>query len=97
MVNEPHAFHFSLDGSNYYIRPIYTEDKALLQQGFRELSKASKYFRFLNYQRELTSYQLKYLTEVDGVNHVAWGILDVTGSEPVPVGVGRFIRLPDAS
>jgi hypothetical protein len=97
MVNEPHAFHFSFFFNDTATTEIYTEDKALLQQGFRELSKASKYFRFLNYQRELTSYQLKYLTEVDGVNHVAWGILDVTGSEPVPVGVGRFIRLPDAS
>jgi hypothetical protein len=38
---------------------------------------------------------LKYFTEVDGVNHVSWGILDETHEEPIGVGIGRFIRLKD--
>ena len=89
------AFKFSLDGHTYLVRPIEPDDKELLTEGFEHLSPESRYFRFLAFQSHLTEYQLKYFTEVDGINHIAWGILDVTSTKPIPVGVGRFIRLKD--
>lgn len=96
MTNALHPFRLERSGRVFLVRPISPGDKALLQRGFTELSAESKYFRFFAYQRRLSDAQLRYFTEVDGVDHVAWGILDVTRAEAVPVAVGRFIRLAES-
>ena len=63
--------------------------------GFRELSEKSRYLRFFAHQNELSEAQLKFFTEVDDQNHVAWGIMDVTHFDAIPAGTGRFIRLKE--
>ena|ERR1051325_10891545 len=73
-----HPFHFVKEEKKFLARPILPLDKALLQKGFSELSERSRYFRFFALQYKLTDNQLKYFTEVDGMNHVAWIILDET-------------------
>lgn len=89
----PHSFRINLNNKEFLFRPLVAADKVLLKKGFSELSDQSKYFRFFAYQRELTETQLKYFTEVDGINHVAWGTLDESLQEPKGVAVGRFVRL----
>lgn len=84
-----------MQGVRYHARPVVPDDKALLLRGFEHLSEESRYFRFLSHQHRLTDRQLEYFTEVDGVNHIAWGILDVSGAESEPVGIGRFIRMKE--
>lgn len=88
-------FHFSSNGLRFHVRPIKPSDKKLFQRGFSELSERSRYLRFFTIDSKLSDYQLNYFTNVDGINHVAWGMLDETGDEPKPVGVGRFVRLKD--
>jgi len=88
-------FHFTVEGTTYYVRPIDPSDKKLLQTGFTQLSEWSKYFRFFAVHNKLSDNELKFFTEVDGINHVAWGIGIETGNDPIPVGVGRFVRLKD--
>ena len=93
MPKQLHPFYFPV-GGKFLVRPIQASDKVFIQEGFDHLSESSRYTRFFGAQRKLTDYMLKYLTEVDGVNHVSWGILDET-HEPVGVGIGRFVRLKD--
>jgi RimJ/RimL family protein N-acetyltransferase len=74
------------------IRPIRPDDKALLADGMRQLSERSAYQRFLAPKHELTAAELRYLTEVDFRDHVAF--VAVLRDEPdVVVGVGRWVRL----
>jgi RimJ/RimL family protein N-acetyltransferase len=74
------------------IRPIRPDDKALLAAGMRQLSERSAYQRFLGPKHELTARELRYLTEVDHRDHVAF--VAVPAGEPdVLVGVGRWVRL----
>lgn len=89
------TFFFLSKGSQFCARPIKPSDKDFMQSGFSELSKRSRYLRFFNSISELSDTQLKYLTEIDGVKHVAWGILDESGEEPIPAGLGRFVRFED--
>lgn len=89
----PHHFYVNTKDARFHVRPIKPADKELLQQGFKELSTRSKYLRFFALRSDLNNSQLSYFTEVDGVNHVAWGILDVSQKEPKPVGIGRFVKL----
>jgi RimJ/RimL family protein N-acetyltransferase len=83
----------SLEGGiDVEIRPIRPDDKTLLAEGMRHLSQRSAYQRFLSPKHVLSSAELRYLTEVDGRDHVAF--VAFRPEEPdVLVGVGRWVRL----
>jgi GNAT superfamily N-acetyltransferase len=80
------------DGARVRFRAITADDKDRLRRGFEQLSEASRYRRFFYAIEELSDTQVKYLTELDYVNHYAWLAVqpDVDG-EPA-VGVARWVR-----
>ncbi len=82
------------DGTGVLVRPIRPEDRDRLQVGLHQLSAASRYHRFHATVSELSPEQLRYLTEVDQVNHLAWIALDPACPGEPAVGVARCIRLP---
>jgi len=82
------------DGTRVRFRPIRPDDKGWLQRGIQQLSPESRYRRFFAPVDHLTEEQLRYFTEVDQVDHVAWlGTLADSQSGRV-VAVARFICLP---
>ncbi|MDP9068303.1 MAG: GNAT family N-acetyltransferase [Actinomycetota bacterium] len=83
------------DGRRVLFRPIEPGDKELLADGFRRLSPQSRYRRFFRSIDHLSEAQLRYLTEVDQKDHVAW--VAVLPDEPNETGAGvaRWIRLAD--
>lgn len=83
------------DDTRLLLRPIVPEDKAMLLDGFERLSRASRYRRFMTGMDRLTEDMLRYLTEIDYVDHFAWAaIADDEPGRP-GVGVARYIRLRD--
>ena len=72
-----------------WLRPIAPADKALLQAGVAALSPQSAYGRFLTGKSSLTDAELRYLTEIDGVDHIALVVLHRDGGL---VAVGRIVR-----
>lgn len=87
---------FSLrDGTGVLVRPIRPEDGNRLQAGVHQLSPGSRYHRFHAAVSELSPEQLRYLTEVDQVDHLAWIALDPALPGEPAVGVARCIRLPE--
>lgn len=83
------------DGRRVLIRPLVPEDRERLQTGVHRLSAASRYQRFHAAVSELSSEQLRCLTEIDQVNHIAWVALDPALAGEPAVGVARCIRLPE--
>lgn len=85
------------DGIPILIRPIRADDKRLLTQGLANLSETSVQRRFLSPKPKFTSSELRYLTEVDGVNHMA--LVAESPTQPVRgiIGVARYVRLPEDS
>lgn len=79
------------DGTPVLVRPVRPEDKPLLVAGMERLSERSRRLRFLTATDHLSRQQLTYLTEVDGRDHQAWGVL----VEEEAVAIGRFVRLED--
>ena len=71
------------------MRPVAPADKDLLQAGVAALSPESAYGRFLTGKSSLTPAELRYLTEVDGIDHIALLVLDGYGGL---VAVGRIVR-----
>jgi RimJ/RimL family protein N-acetyltransferase len=80
------------DGVTVELRPIRPEDKALLAEGMRHLSERSSYQRFLAAKRDLSRSELRYLTEVDFRDHVAF-VAVLADAPDVLVAVGRWVRL----
>ena len=83
------------DGASILIRPIRADDKRMLEDGLRQLSDESVHRRFLSPKRSFSRTELRYLTEVDGRDHVAL-VAEYPG-HPVRrlIAVGRFVRLHD--
>jgi RimJ/RimL family protein N-acetyltransferase len=82
------------DGTEVLIRPIRPEDKRTLAKAHSLLSPETVQRRFLAPKPRLSSADLRYLTEVDGNDHVA--LVAVLAERPEwLVGVGRFVRLPE--
>jgi GNAT superfamily N-acetyltransferase len=82
------------DGSPAHIRPIRPDDKQRLQEGLRQLSPRSRYMRFHTAMSHLTEEQLRYLTEIDYRDHMAW--VAVNPDDPDEgMGVARYVRLTD--
>jgi RimJ/RimL family protein N-acetyltransferase len=83
------------DGAPILIRPIRADDKRMLENGLRHLSEESVQRRFLTPKSSFSRAELRYLTEVDGRDHVA--LVVEYPAEPVRrlIAVARFIRLHD--
>ena len=77
------------------LRPIRADDKRMLADGLRRLSPESVPRRFLTPKRSFSRAELRYLTEVDGRDHVA--LVAENPAEPARrlIAVGRFVRLRD--
>jgi GNAT superfamily N-acetyltransferase len=80
------------DGTPLLIRPISPADKALLSAGLTRLSETTIQRRFLGPKPRLTSAELRYLTEVDGLDHYAI-VAATPGWDGEIVAVGRWVRL----
>jgi hypothetical protein len=78
------------DGSKVSIRQIRSTDAPLLADGFTRLSARSRQLRFLRSKPELSTAELRYLTDVDHHDHEALGALDHTDGRGV--GIARYIR-----
>ena len=82
------------DGTTVFVRPIAPEDKGLLSAGLRALSPETAYRRFLSPKVSFSTAELRYLTEVDGHDHIAY----VAISGTMLVAVGRVVRTsPDTA
>lgn len=84
------------DGQRVHLRLIRPSDKEMLLHGFEQLSPDSRYARFMAPKTKLTERELRYLTEVDGVDHFAMGAIRRRFvSKDEGVGSARFVRLSD--
>jgi GNAT superfamily N-acetyltransferase len=79
-------------GTPVTLRLVIPADKPLLERGMDNFSPESRFNRFLFAKLKLTNADLRYLTEIDGVDHFAIGALNQAGEG---VGVARFVRFGD--
>jgi RimJ/RimL family protein N-acetyltransferase len=72
------------------LRPIRPADRTALAAAYEALSQESRQLRFISPKAHLSAADLTYLTEVDGLDHVAWVAVD---ERDRILGVGRWVRL----
>jgi RimJ/RimL family protein N-acetyltransferase len=81
------------DGSAVRIRQVQSADAALLADGFARLSPRSRQLRFLTRKKQLSSAELRYLTDVDHHDHEA--LVALSHADGRGVGIARYIRHAD--
>jgi RimJ/RimL family protein N-acetyltransferase len=81
------------DGSTVLIRQVQSADAALVADGFTRLSPRSRQMRFLTGKRQLSSAELRYLTDVDHHDHEA--LVALNQADGRGVGIARYIRHAD--
>jgi RimJ/RimL family protein N-acetyltransferase len=82
------------DGTQLYVRHVKPGDRELIAAAWLQLSEESQRKRFLAPKPRLTGSDLRYLTEIDGHDHVA--LIAVRLHEPNRlVAVARYVRLRD--
>jgi RimJ/RimL family protein N-acetyltransferase len=86
--------HVLADGTAVVLRPIAASDKEELQLGLHRLSPETVQKRFLAPKARFSSAELRYLTEVDGHDHVAIAV-ELDEQPGTIVAVGRYVRLRD--
>lgn len=83
-------------GTTVRTRPIEPEDKPLLSLGLRTLSPETAMRRFLTLKTSFSASELRYLTEVDQVDHIALVAVDARFGSLI--GVARCVRVaPDTA
>ena len=89
--------HRLADGTPVQVRAIRAEDAVELRRGYERLSPRSRYLRFLSVTPQLSDELVRYLTDVDGVDHFALVALRVSHDLKTEVGLGvaRFLRLAE--
>ncbi|MFL5896019.1 MAG: GNAT family N-acetyltransferase [Thermoleophilaceae bacterium] len=82
------------DGTQLYVRHVKPTDRDIIGTAWLLLSEESQRRRFLAPKPRLTARDLRYLTEIDGHDHVA--LIAVRLDDPSRlVAVARYVRLPD--
>ncbi len=77
-------------GDPVRVRPLSPTDRDRLAEGFLQLSESARYQRFFTPVSRLSNRDLAYLTDLDHVDHFAWGVESVDGEG---VAVARYVRL----
>jgi RimJ/RimL family protein N-acetyltransferase len=81
------------DGSTVMVRQVQSADAALLADGFARLSPRSRQMRFLTRKKQLSSAELRYLTDVDHHDHEA--LVALNPADGRGAGIARYIRHAD--
>jgi RimJ/RimL family protein N-acetyltransferase len=87
------VLHSLPDGTRIILRPIEAGDKARLSAALGRLSQETIRRRFLAAKPRFSTGELRYLTEVDGINHLALAAFLAEDPDTI-VAVARCIRLP---
>lgn len=84
--------HFCLDPKMHFTRD---QLKAQIRKAMACLSPTSRWQRFASPVAELSGPQLDYLTNLDGVDRVAWCAIRPTGEDFEGIGLARYSRLEE--
>lgn len=80
-------------GRKATVRDVGPDDRHLLEIGFHHLSKKSRHFRFLSAHPRLAQAEITQFTASNSADHVAIGAVIQGDSEPIPLGIARYVRL----
>lgn len=84
------------DGRFVFIRSLRTTDAEMLRESLPRLSPLTRYRRFMTGVSEFSDAELDYFTNVDGIDHSAFGaMIRQPDGTLLGAGTARYIRSKD--
>ena len=84
-----------IKGHSITLRPVASNDKQLFGAFMQTLSDRSRRLRFLVPKQELNGSELRFMSEVDQNNHVAWVAVDAASGADELVAEARYVKLSE--
>jgi RimJ/RimL family protein N-acetyltransferase len=78
------------DGTTAVVRPVHYGDAPVLIDGFARMSVRSRWLRFLMSKHALSPAEVRFLTDVDHLDHEA--ILAIDPADGRGMGIARYVR-----
>lgn len=82
-------------GMQVCLRPLHPSDQDRIERGIMELSDRSRYLRFFSSFKIAPASVVEKLSAVDGVNHIAWGVVNLDGDDHPAIAAAHAIRNSD--
>ncbi len=82
-------------GMKVCLRPIHPSDQGKIERGIMELSDRSRYLRFFSSFKIAPASVVEKLSAVDGINHIAWGVVNLDADDHPPIAAAHAIRSTD--
>ncbi len=82
-------------GMQVCLRPLHPSDQDRIERGIMELSDRSRYLRFFSSFKTVPPSVVERLSAVDGVNHIAWGVVNLDADDHPAIAAAHAIRDSD--
>lgn len=82
-------------GMQVCLRPLHPSDQDEIERGIMELSDRSRYLRFFSSFKTVPPSVIERLSAVDGINHIAWGVVDMDADDHPGIAAAHAIRDPE--
>lgn len=82
-------------GMQVCLRPLHPSDQDRIERGIMELSDRSRYLRFFSGFKTVPPSVIERLSAVDGINHIAWGVVNLDADDHPAIAAAHAIRDSD--
>lgn len=79
-------------GMQVCLRPLHPSDQDWIERGIMELSDRSRYLRFFSSFKIAPASVVEKLSAVDGINHIAWGVVNLDATDHPAIAAAHAIR-----
>lgn len=95
--NEVQSVDARLDnGTQVCLRRVRHSDLERIEQGISQLSDQSRYLRFFSGSKTLPSSVIERLASVDGISHLAWGMVNMDEEDTPAIAAAHVFRNAEA-
>lgn len=80
------------NGTHICLRRVRHSDLERIEQGISQLSDQSRYLRFFSSSRTIPPSVVEKLASVDGIHHLAWGVVNMAKKERPAIAAAHVFR-----
>lgn len=85
------------NGTKVCLRRVRHSDLGEIEKGISQLSDQSRYLRFFSGSKTMPPSVVERLASVDGINHLAWGVVNMDKEDHPAIAAAHVFRETEAS
>lgn len=85
------------NGTHVCLRRVRHSDRGEIEKGISQLSDQSRYLRFFSGSKTMPPSVVERLASVDGINHLAWGMVNMDEEDRPAMAAAHIFREAETS